>query len=154
MDVYSKRTQFDFAVIVIYVVSLLTIGFYVSFRKKHSTDLFLAGRSLRWPNIGLSIWGTNISPAAIIGFCSVGYSSGMAAGNFSWLAWPFLLLLALVFVPHYLNTRISTTPEFMGRRYGDSCRVFLSWYTMFSTLVTWLGGTLYASGLLLEQVLH
>ena len=58
------------------------------------------------------------------------------------------------FVPHYLNTRISTTPEFMGRRYGDSCRVFLSWYTMFSTLVIWLGGTLYASGLLLEQVLH
>ncbi len=153
MDIHSALRTVDFVVIGIYIVALLSLGFWVSFRKKHSTDLFLAGRSLGWPNIGLSIFGTNISPSMMIASCGIAYASGMVAGNFEWLAWIFLLLLAMVFMPHYLNTKISTMPQFMSCRFNESCRNFLSWYTVFSTLVLWLGGNLYAGGLLLGQIL-
>lgn len=154
MNIHSSLTRLDFLVIGIYVVALLSLGFWVSFRKKHTSDLFLAGRSLGWANIGLSIFGTNVNPTFMIASCGIAYSSGMVGSNFEWLAWPFLLLLAMVFVPHYLNTKISTMPEFMDRRYGKAARVFLSWYTIFSTLVTWLGMTLFAGGLLLGQILN
>jgi solute:Na+ symporter, SSS family len=144
----------DFLVIAGYVVAVLAIGFLVSFRRKHSDDLFLAGRTLGWGNIGFSIWATNINPSVLIAFCSTGYTYGVVGGNYSWLAWPFLMLLAVVFIPHYLNTKVSTMPEFLSRRYGESCRTFLSWYVVFSTLTIWLGFTLYAGCLIITPLMH
>ncbi len=142
----------DLVVIGVYLISVIGLGLWVSLRRGGSDDLFLAGRSLRWPGIGLSILGTNINPAMLLSSCAVAYTSGMVAANFEWLAWFFLLLLAMVFVPHYLNTKISTMPEFLERRFDHSCRHFHSWYTLFTTVVLWLGGSLYAGGLLLSQI--
>ena len=142
----------DFVVIALYVVLLLTLGFWVSYRGSPGNDLFLAGRDLGWFNIGLSLFGTNVSPSMMIGACGIAYASGMAAANLEWLAWIFLALLAMVFTPYYLATRISTMPEFVERRFGASCRSFLSWYTLFGTVLMWLGGTLYTGGVLLSQI--
>ena len=69
MDIHGSLTTIDFAVIVVYIISVLSIGFWVSFRKKHTDDIFLAGR--------------------------------------------------------------------------NGCRVFLSWYTLFSTLWIWIEGNLF-----------
>ncbi len=154
MDIHSQLNVLDYAVVGVYIAALLAIGFWVSFKKEHEEDLFLAGNSLTWPNIGLSIFGTNVSPSMMIASCGIAYTSGMVAGNFEWLAWVFLFILSMLFIPHYLNTRISTMPEFMSRRFSEPCRDFLSWYTVFSTLVLWLGSNLYAGGLLLGQIMN
>ncbi len=153
MDISSKIQALDYVVVGVYVVSVMAIGFYVSFRKGHSEDLFLAGRSLGWFNIGLSIFGTNVSPAMMIASCAGAYSVGMVVANFEWLAWIFLFLLSMIFIPHYLRTQVSTMPEFMEHRFNRSCREFLSWFAAFSTIWMWIGGTLFAGGLLLEQIL-
>ena len=81
------------------------------------------------------------------------YSTGMVTANFEWLAWWFLMLLAMLFVPHYLNTKISTMPEFMKRRFGEPAYRFLSWYALFTTIALWLGGSLYTGGLLFSQIM-
>ncbi|MHC4074954.1 MAG: sodium:solute symporter family transporter [Planctomycetota bacterium] len=154
MDVHSKLATLDFVVMGIYVVSVLALGFYVSLRKKHSEDLFLAGRSLGWCNIGFSIFGTNVSGNQFISAASIAYVSGIVAGNFAWFGYFFMLLLALVFIPHYLNYKISTMPEFVSRRFDNRCRTFLSWYTVLTTVVVWLGGILYCGGLLLSQIMN
>ena len=153
MEIYSDLNSVDYVVIAAYILALLGLGFWVSLKKDHEEDLFLAGRSLGWGNIGLSIFGTNVSPSMMISSAGVAYSSGMVASNMEWLAWWFLMLLAMLFVPHYMNTKISTMPEFLEKRFSPSCRTFLSWYTLFSTIVLWLGGTLYAGALLLSQLL-
>lgn len=142
----------DFVVIAFYGFTLLGIGLYVSFRKGHSEDLFLAGRSLKWKNIGLSIFGTNVSPSMLIAHCSVAYSSGLVAANFEWLAWAFLLLLAMVFVPHYLNTRVTTMPEFMRTRYSGGCRAVVTWVYLLQASFLLVGGTLYIGSLILTQL--
>jgi len=154
VSIAGSLKTLDFVVIAVYLVGVLALGFWVSFRRKQSSDLFLAGRSLRWPYIGFSIMGTNINPSMMLAACAVAYSSGMVAANFEWLAWWFLLLLAMVFVPHYMNTRISTMPEFLERRFSRTCRDFVAWYALFTTVVLWLGGTLYAGGLLLSQLMN
>ncbi|HEY5140578.1 MAG TPA: hypothetical protein VIJ25_14865, partial [Methylococcales bacterium] len=153
MRIYGSLAALDFVVIGLYLVTLLALGFWVSFKKGHSEDLFLAGRQLGWANIGFSIFGTNISPSMMIGSCGIAYASGMVAANFEWFAWVFLMLLGMVFTPHYLNTRISTMPEFMQKRFGNNCRVFMAYFTMFTTLWVWIGGTLFAGGILLGQIL-
>lgn len=152
MEIYSALTRLDFVVIGLYAVVLLAIGFWTSFRRHHAEDIFLANRKLHWFNIGLTIFGANVSPSMMIGSCSIAYASGMVGSNFEWLAWVFLLLLSMVFLPHYLNTKISTMPEFLERRYGKNCREFLSWYVLFATLWMWIGGTLFIGGVVMNQI--
>lgn len=143
----------DWVVVFLYGIGLIGTGFWVSFRRRGAQDLFLAGRSLGWPNVGLSIFATNISPSMLIASCGMAYKTGMVIANFEWLAWWFMLLLAMLFVPHYLGTNISTMPEFLLRRFGKPAHTFLSWYMLFGTIVMWLGGTLYAGGILFSQIM-
>lgn len=154
MGIYSSLNLVDYVVVGSYILTLLALGFWVSLKKDHEEDLFLAGRSLGWPNIGLSIFGTNVSPSMMISSAGVAYASGMVASNMEWLAWWFLMLLAMIFIPHYMNTNISTMPEFLEKRFSPGCRTFLSWYTLFATILLWLGGTLYAGALLFSQILN
>ncbi len=146
-------TLWDFGVIILYILTLIGIGLFVSFRRKGSQDLFLGGNTFGWANIGFSIFGTNISPSFLIAGCSVAYTSGLVAANFEWLAWIFLFLLAMLFIPHYMTTKISTMPEFIKHRFGEPSYRFLSFYVLLSTLILWLGGALYAGGILLSQIL-
>lgn len=143
----------DIAVFVLYIIVLLVIGGVVSYRHRKSEDLFLGGRSMGWGNIGLSIFGTNIGPAFLIATCGAGYTSGMVTANFEWMAWIFLFLLGMIFVPFYLNTKISTMPEFLLKRFGPGCYHFSSVYALFGTVVMWIGVTLFAGGALLGQLL-
>ncbi len=153
MNISDMISPLDYGIVGLYLVSVLGIGFYVSFRKGHTEDLFLAGRSLHWPNVGLSIFGTNVSPSFMIAGFAAAYDMGMVGANYEWLAWIFLFLLSMLFIPHYLKTNVSTMPEFLEKRYGRSSRVFLSFFALFSTMVLWIGGTLFIGGLLLSQIL-
>src|SRR6476469_1954823 len=101
----------DYIVILVYLIFLLYIGFYKGKNKQANEDIFLGGRSLTWPQIGFSIFATNVSPNMLIGFCGIAYTTGIVVSNFEWMAWPLLLLLGMVFVPYYLNTKVSTMPQ-------------------------------------------
>lgn len=121
--------------------------------KSGDEDIFLAGRSLHWYSIGFSIFNTNINPIQLMGMCAAAYASGMVTANFEWLAWWFLMLLAMLFVPFYLTSKTSTLPEFMEKRFGKNCHTFLSYYALLTTLVLWLGGSLYAGGKMVAQLM-
>jgi SSS family solute:Na+ symporter len=136
-----------------YIVILLAVGGYYSYRQRKSDDLFLGGRSMGWGNVGLSIFGTNIGPSFLVATCGAGYTTGMVNANFEWMAWVFLLLLGMAFVPFYMHTKISTMPEFLQKRFGNGCYTFYSFYSLFGTVVLWIGGTLFAGGALLGQLL-
>ncbi len=136
-----------------YIVALLVIGGYASYRQRKSEDLFLGGRSMGWANVGLSIFGTNIGPTFLVATFGAGYTSGMVNANYEWMAWVFLLLLGMAFVPFYLHTKISTMPEFLQKRFGSGCYTFYSFYSLFGTVVLWIGGTLFAGGDILAQLL-
>lgn len=146
----------DFVVVGLYLAVLIMIGYWVSFIRKKEKDenLFLAGRSLGWYSIGLTMWGTNVGPSMLIASASIGYTTGVVAGNFGWYAFPFILLLAMVFAPRYLGARVQTLPEFMGKRFGQSTRNILAWYALVTILISWLGLTLFAGGILVGQILN
>ncbi|MEE2659551.1 MAG: sodium/solute symporter [Candidatus Latescibacterota bacterium] len=154
MEIHEALQPLDFIVIVVYIVALLGLGAWVSIRNKDAQqDLFLGGRTLPWYNVGLSIFGTNIGPSFLIASCSIAYTSGVVGANFEWLAWWFLMLLGMLFIPHYMRTRVDTMPQFMLRRFGPRVYGFLSWYALFTTVILWLGGALYAGGVLFSQIM-
>jgi len=147
MDVY------DGLVFAAYLVGLLAIGAYTSYRQRASRDLFLADRSMGWFNVGLSIFGTNIGPTFLVATFGAGYTTGMVNANYEWMAWVFLMLLGMGFVPFYMLTGISTMPGFLQRRFGNGCYTFYAMYSLFGTVVLWIGGTLFAGGDILAQLL-
>lgn len=155
-DIHELLAPIDFVVVAAYLVVLTSIGFYVSFIKKSDKDqsLFLAGKSLKWSSIGFTMWGTNVGPSMLIASASIGYTTGIVAGNFGWYAFIFIFLLAVVFAPKYLGSQVSTLPEFMGKRFGDSTRNILAWYTIVTVMISWLALTLFAGGILVGQILN
>jgi len=154
-NIVDRLTILDYVIVVAYLVILMIIGYRASFSKKKGTDesLFLANKSLGWPSIGFNMWGTNVGPSMLLAFASIGYSTGIVAVNFDWYAFVFLFLLAIVFAPKYLAAKVSTMPEFMGKRYGDSTQNILAWYALIKILISWLSLGLFAGGFLVRQIL-
>lgn len=156
-NIISRLTVLDYAIVVAYLIILVVIGYRASFSKKRKSEegetLFLANKSLGWASIGFNMWGTNVGPSMLLAFASIGYSTGIVAVNFDWYAFVFLLLLAMVFAPKYIAAKVSTMPEFMGNRYGDSTRNILAWYALIKILISWLSLGLFAGGFLVRQIL-
>jgi len=144
----------DIAVIVGYILILLGIAFWASVVKKNKNDnLFLANKSLGWFAIGLTMWGTNVGPSMLLASASAGYSTGIVSGNYAWYAFLFIMMLVFVFAPRYLGAKASTLPEYMGKRFGQSTRYLLAWYTLITILISWLSLGLFAGGILVKQIL-
>ncbi|MBC9909420.1 sodium:solute symporter family transporter [Chitinophaga varians] len=144
-------TGVDGIVLVLYIIALFVLGFFLG--RNSEKDIFLGGRSLRWWQIGFSMFSANAGPMMLIGMSSLGFSQGVVGANFEWLAWIFLLLLAMFFLPRYLSAGISTIPQYLLHRYGKGAYNFLVIYSLVSILVVWLGSALYAGGLVISQVL-
>jgi SSS family solute:Na+ symporter len=131
---------------------LFFIGFYLNRKEKGREDIFLGGRSLKWWQIGFSMFSANAGPMMLIGFAGIGFSHGIVGSNFELLAWIFLMLLSMVFLPYYLKAKISTIPQFLLIRFGKRSYNFLVIYSLISILVVWLGSALYAGGLLISGI--
>lgn len=145
--------RLDYIVVLAYLVALFVIGFYLVKKKgKANADIFLGGRTLKWWQIGFSLFSANAGPMMLIGFASIGFSQGVVGSNFEWLAWIFLMILAMFFLPHYLATKVTTMPQFLQLRFGKRSYNFLVVYSLISILVVWLGSALYAGGLIVSQI--
>jgi len=143
-------THLDLAIIVLYLLFITWRGF--KFRKDYSTteDFFLAGRTLSWPLIGLSLYATNISITSVIGMSSSGYETGISVFNYEWTGAVMLIIFAVFIVPHYLKFRLTTMPEFLGRRFDDRSRLYFSVISIMVSVLIDIAGALYASSVLLS----
>ena len=144
----------DWSILIAYFLILIAIGIWASSKRKKGSSLFLAENSLKWYHIGFSMWGTNVGPSMLIASASAGFTTGIVSGNYAWYAFVFICLLAFVFAPRYLGSRITTLPEFMGKRFGQSTRNILAWYTIITILISWLALTLFAGGVLIAVTCH
>lgn len=143
----------DLTVIGVYMVFIVGLGCWAGFRKRTqhvASDYFLAGKSLRWPVIGLSLFATNISTVHLVSLAEEGYTNGLAYGNFEWMA-PFtLIILALFFAPFYIRSRVATLPDFLERRYSRASRDWLALLSIVSAIFIHIGFSLYAGAVVLE----
>jgi SSS family solute:Na+ symporter len=143
----------DIAIIAVYFVIIFAIGFYFSRQERNSTEYFLAGRDVGWFAIGASLFVSNISTEHFIGLAGSGATSGLAVGDFEWLACLILLLLGWVFVPFYLRSNVFTMPEFLERRFSRSCAVYLAGISIIAYVFTKISVHLYAAAVVIQRVL-
>ncbi len=143
----------DYVIIFVYMAGVLTIGVYFS-RYVHSAgDLFLAGRSLPFWAIGMSIVVSDIGAIDLITGADAAYQRGIAQANFDWIgSVPALLLAAFIFVPYYWRAGVYTLPEFLGRRYNRGTRWIHATVLLIFMLAT-LSIVLWTSAVFLNNVL-
>ena len=115
-------------------------------------QFFLAGRSMRWPEIGLSLFVSNIGAEHMLGLAGGGASSGIAVGWFEWSAGLHILVLGYLFAPIYLRCGIATLPEYLERRYGKRLRALLSCISLFIYIFTKLSVSVFSGATVLRSV--
>ncbi|MCB1647492.1 MAG: sodium/solute symporter, partial [Pseudomonadales bacterium] len=114
----------DLIIIILYLITITAVGLMISRRVHNAEDFFLAGRSLTWWVIGLSIIGTNIGANDYVGASGGAYRVGIAQANFEWIgAIPAMIVAAFVFVPLYWKAGVYSIPEYLGLRYNNTVRV-------------------------------
>lgn len=143
-------SNIDIAIVISYFVLVLGIGFWIARRTKTGEDLFLGGRSFGWGLIGLSLFASNISSSTIIGLSGAAYTTGIVNSVYEWMSGIPLVIAALIFVPLYLRSRITTIPEYLERRFDRRSQLFFSGVSIFSTIVIETAGALYAGTLVLQ----
>ena len=143
----------DFGVIAVYAAVVLTIGLRAGRKASTSEGYFLAGRRLRWPVIGASLYAANISTEHLVGLAGSGYSSGLAWGVFEWIAVFCLAPLIFVFLPFYMKNKIYTVPEFLEKRFSSSVRLAFSAFMVLLAVLVKISISLWASSIVLSQLL-
>lgn len=142
----------DWVVIGLFAVALILIIVWVSRQKQNTaSDYFLGGKDATWLAIGASIFASNIGSEHLIGLAGAGASSGMAMAHWEIQGW-MILLLGWVFVPFYTRSMVYTMPEFLERRYNGASRTILSLISLISYVLTKVAVTVYAGGLVFQQV--
>ncbi len=144
----------DVAVIAIYLIGITAFGIWIGYRKNTSSQqYFLANKSLGWFTVGAAVFTSNISTLHLVGLAAGGAKEGMVIGNFEWMACFTLITLALIFAPFYINSKVSTLPEFMERRYCPQARTFLAVIGLLGALLIHIGISLFAAAKVFESFL-
>jgi len=143
----------DWLVIAAYFGILLGLAWWVILKSKNTTDdYFLAGRNLGWFIVGASVFASNIGSEHLVGLAGSGCTDGGAMAHYELHAW-CLLVLAWVFVPFYMRSRVFTMPEFLERRFSESSRWVLSLISLVAYVLTKIAVGIFAGGVVFGALL-
>jgi solute:Na+ symporter, SSS family len=143
----------DIAIIAIYFVMVLGIGFYLKRFTKTGEDFFLAGRDMTSWIAGLSFVAANLGALELMGWAASAYQYGILATHWYWIgAIPAMLFLAIVMMPFYYISRTHSVPGYLKLRYGEPARA-LSAITFGCMTVFMSGINMYSMALVMKIIL-
>jgi len=134
----------DLAVIILYFVAVIGIGFYLKRFTKTGEDFFLAGREMTAWIAGLSFLAANLGSLELMGWAASAYQYGILAAHWYWIgAIPAMLFLAIVMIPFYYISKTHSVPGYLKLRFDERARalsavsfglmtVFMSGINMYS----------------------
>ncbi len=148
----------DLVIFGLYILIIIFVGIFVSREKKghkkDSTDYFLASKSLPWWAIGASLIASNISAEQFVGMQGSGFAMGLAISTYEWMAAATLIVVAIFFLPVFLEKQIYTMPQFLEKRYDARVRTSLAVFWLLLYIFVNLSSVLYLGALNLETILN
>ncbi|MFT5874922.1 MAG: SSS family solute:Na+ symporter [Clostridium sp.] len=113
----------DCTIIVVYILGMLVIGYFVGKGNKTQEDYFLAGRSMPWLPIAISVAATMISANSFIGAPGWAYGSGITPFMVN-ITVPLAIFFAIyVTIPVMYQLKITTVYQYMEYRLGPISRM-------------------------------
>ena len=117
----AHLSPLDIAVIAIYFVMVIWIGFYLKQKANTSEEFFMAGREMTAWIAGLSFVSANMGSLELMGCAGSAYQYGILSTHWYWVgAIPAMHFFGLVMMPSYYVSKTHSVPGYqIGRA---SCR--------------------------------
>ena len=149
----TNLTSVDYAIMAIYFVVVLGVGWILRRVMRTSSDFFLSGRSLPAWITGIAFISANLGAQEVIGMGASGAKYGIATSHFYWVgAIPAMVFVGLFMMPFYYGSRARSVPEYLRLRFDEKTRtlnaVSFAAMTIFSS-----GVSMYAMGKLFNLLL-
>jgi SSS family solute:Na+ symporter len=148
------RENIDKIIVVAYLVIVIVLSVY--YRRKYRQDteqeFLTGGRHMNWFQTGMSLIGMMFDPG-IMGNTAFGFVWGFYIVQWNavniWFTAP---IAALFFVSIYWRSKITTTTEYLEKRFNYASRAVFS-VIMSVMLISWLAYGVYMGGVLLNNFL-
>jgi solute:Na+ symporter, SSS family len=152
-DIRLDTNLADYAILAIYFVAVLGIGFAAKRYIKTSLDYFLSGRSLPAWITGLAFISANLGALEILGMAANGAQYGVYTVHYYWIgAVPAMVFLGIVMMPFYYGSKVRSVPEYLRLRFNKQTHLFNALTFAFATVLI-AGVNLYALALVLKLML-
>ena len=122
----------DWIIIGAYLTWIAWDGLRLSKQTEGLEGYLLAGRSLPWWAVGLSVMATQLSAITMIGTTGQGYAEGMKFLQFYFALPIAMIVLSVTLVPFFHNARVYTAYEYLERRFDAKTRTLTSFLFLVS----------------------
>ncbi|MFP6634098.1 MAG: hypothetical protein VCD16_15815, partial [Planctomycetota bacterium] len=117
-------SHWDWAIIALLNIPVIVYGFYLGLKVRSSTDWFLAGRTLPWWLVGISMYATAIDSSDLVGDSGETYNLGLSFFVINWVGVVAGWMIAGFFIALPMYRRgMFTNAEYLEARFGPAARV-------------------------------
>lgn len=121
----------DWVVVAAYFGLVAAIGYRTGRNNRGLEDYFLAGRSMPWYAVGLSVMATQASAITLVGATGQAYTDGMRFIQI-YLGLPVaMVILSVTLVPLFYRARVFTAYQYLEERCGSGARSLTSLLFLF-----------------------
>src|SRR5512145_787092 len=149
-----KLTFVDWAIMLIYFVFVLGIGFALKRFMKTSADFFLSGRAIPAWIAALAFVSANLGANEVIGMAACGAKYGMMTCHFYWLgAVAAMVFVGVFMMPFYYGSKARSVPEYLKLRFDEKTRGLNA--ISFAVMTIFMSGiSMYALAILFQTLLN
>lgn len=150
MENFSIST-IDLVIVILYIIFIIWWGLKNG-KSSDSQSYFLAGRSMPWWIVGLSLFAASISSTTLIGQSGDAYDTGLAVFNYNLTGIVVMVFFAVFLLPLYIRSKVFTIPEFLEKRFDKRSRFYFSAICIIGNVFLDAAGALYAAALIIKLI--
>lgn len=143
----------DYAIIALYFLFVIGIGFLLKKRIKTGNDFLMSNRSIPLWITSLAFISANLGAQEVLGMAANGAKYGLYTAHFYWLGAAFaMVFLGIFMMPFYYGSKARSVPEYLKLRFDEKTRTFNA--LTFAVMTVFSSGiSLYALAELMDKIL-
>ncbi|MCK8493686.1 sodium:solute symporter [Spirosoma sp. RP8] len=142
----------DWSILVLTLLGVMLYGVVRSRKSQSMDDYLLAGRSLPWYHVGLSVMATQASAVTFLSAPGQGFSDGMRFVQFYFGLPLAMVVLSVTFVPIFHKLKIFTAYEYLETRFDARVRTLTAGLFLLQRGLS-TGLSIYAPAIILSTIL-
>lgn len=142
----------DWSVLLLTLTGIITYGIIRSRGSRSMDDYLLAGHSLPWYHVGLSVMATQASAITFLSAPGQGFADGMRFVQFYFGLPLAMVVLAVTFVPIFHRLNVYTAYEFLENRFDTRVRTLTAGLFLLQRGLS-TGLSIYAPSIILSTIL-
>ena len=113
-----------------FLVYTVTWWYVRNDKSTSAENYFMAGRSLPWQLVSGSLLLTNLSAIHLVSMNGTAFKEGVVVAGWETLAALACALMACYFAPLYLGLKVTTSPEYLEKRFDSITRLIATFFFM------------------------